>query len=330
MESSNSSSPPKLVILIPVYNDWPAVITLIEQIENVLSSTGTKVDILLIDDYSTNKIPDTIVGTHISSVSEINIIHLRRNFGHQRAIAIGLTYQFKKQQCDGVIVMDGDGEDNPEDIPNLINHWIKTDQNKVVFAARKKRMEGLSFKFFYRCYQIIHRILTGHSVRIGNFSIIPSKYLSPLVVSSELWNHYAASVYKLRIPFDMIKVKRGKRFSGKSKMNFIDLVIHGLSAISVFGEIVGTRILIFASIINLLLIVTLTIVFLIKFTTDLAIPGWATYTSGLLLVMLIQILSTSASFLFFVLNNRNASSFLPLRDYSLFIKKIKRVYCANE
>ena len=113
-------------------------------------------------------------------------------------------------------------------------------------------------------------------------------------------------------------------------MNFVSLVIHGLSAISVYSEIVGTRVL-FASVgINVFLFFALMFIFSIRFFTDLAIPGWTTYSSGILLIIFLQILATTISFLFFILNGRNVDAFLPIRDHSFFIQEIKRIFTRHE
>lgn len=328
MREKNGHS--RLFIAIPVYNDWDSAKVLIERIDAAFRNKPVQLSLLLINDGSSIPLPDNFIHTPLSSISNIDLLHLRRNLGHQRSIAIALTYIFKSQSCDAVIVMDGDGEDRPEDTIPLLNQYEERNYNEIIFAKRKKRMEGFLFKLCYRCYQVIHRVLTGHSIRVGNFSIIPFHHLSPLVVSSELWNHYAASVYKLQIPYSMLPIARGKRISGKSKMNFIALVIHGLSAISVFGEIVGTRIFIAACGINIVLISALTVVIMTRVFTSLAIPGWATFSSGLLLILFLQIMTAAASFLFFVLNNRNMASFLPLRDYSLFIHKTQRIFSRHD
>jgi 2-polyprenyl-3-methyl-5-hydroxy-6-metoxy-1,4-benzoquinol methylase len=82
-------------------------------------------------------------------------------------------------------------------------------------------------------------MLTGISVRVGNFSILPRSYLSTLIVLSELWNHYAAAVFRSRLKFEMIPIPRGRRIAGASRMNFVSLVTHGLSAASVFSDIVA-------------------------------------------------------------------------------------------
>src|SRR4029434_10989959 len=65
--------------------------------------------------------------------------------------------------------------------------------------------------------------------------------LSSLVVASELWNHYAAAVVKLRLPYTSIPTTRGRRASGRSSLDFVALVVHGLSAASVFGDVIGVR-----------------------------------------------------------------------------------------
>ena len=89
-----------------------------------------------------------------------------------------------------------------------------------------------------------HRVLTGHGVRVGNFSVIPRERLSCLVATSELWNHYAAAAFPSRQPYATVPTRRADRLDGRSKMNFVALVIHGLSAISVYSDAIGVRLLI--------------------------------------------------------------------------------------
>jgi len=315
-----------LVILMPVYNDWDAAGLVIEQIDSALAGCHVRPVVLLVDDGSPNPTPANLVKKRLHQVDAIDVLRLRRNLGHQRAIAIGLTYIFEKVPCDAVLVMDADGQDRPEDVPRLITEFSGTGGERFIFAERTKRLETPLFKFCYWCYRILHRALTGFGIRVGNFSVIPFQGLSALVVSPELWNHYAAAVFKLRLPLRTVATSRGARLSGESTMNFVSLVIHGLSAISVFGEVVGTRTLVAAGGFSILLVGILFAVVAIRFFTNLAIPGWATYSGGLLVLLFVLILATTSSFLFFVLNNRNTASFIPLRDYSLYVQDVKRAY----
>ena len=72
---------------------------------------------------------------------------------------------------------------------------------KIVFAERAKRSESLAFRVFYGLYKLVHRVLTGQGVRVGNFSVIPRARLASLVVVSEMWNHYAAAAFASRQPY---------------------------------------------------------------------------------------------------------------------------------
>jgi len=319
----------EMVIVMPVFNDWDSAKVLIKNIDDNIKNSSFQFNLLLVNDGSTFSVPDNLVDFSLHSIKNIDLLHLRRNLGHQRAIAIALTHIFQSYPCKAVIVMDADGEDRPEDILPLISLCSEYDFKKIIFAERARRIERLIFIFFYRCYQILHRALTGFPIRVGNFSIIPFNCLSPLIVSSELWNHYAASVFKLKIPYGMCPTARGERISGRSKMNFSSLVIHGLSAISVYSELVGTRVLFASFGINIFLFLMLIIILSFHFFSYLTLSGWTTYIVGILFIIFLQILSTTISFLFFVLNNRNSASFLPLRDYAFFIQEIEHIFSSH-
>jgi hypothetical protein len=232
----------------------------------------------------------------------------------------------KAISSDAVVVMDADGEDTPEGLGQLLDAYLANDGVTAVFAERTRRLESLLFRLFYLFYKVLHWTLTGVTVRVGNFSVLPSRYLDALSVMPELWNHYAAAVFRSRLPLITIAIPRGRRIAGKSKMNFVALVSHGLSAIAVFGEIVGARLLT-ASLAGALLAGSgIVAVIAIRLFTDWAIPGWATYAVGLLTIVLVQFITIAASFTFIVLSNRTNFSFLPVRDYASFIAEIVDIY----
>jgi hypothetical protein len=226
--------------------------------------------------------------------------------------------------------MDGDGEDDPTDVPRLVAQLQENGYRKLVFAERTKRSESTTFKLFYGLYRFAHKLLTGIPVRVGNFSAVPVSVLRQLVVVSDLWNHYAASVIKARLPYESIPTVRASRLAGKSRMNFVALVIHGLSAISVFGDRVGVRLLIAVTLLAALAFAGLVATLSVRFLTNLAIPGWATYTSGVLFVILMQLLMLVVVFVFVVLGGRDSSSFLPTRDYPYFVDRLTRVFPHDE
>jgi len=315
-----------LIVLLPVYGDWESARQLLLQLDAALYQQPVTARLLFVDDCSLEPAPADVVESKLPNISSVEVLRLRRNLGHQRAIAIGLCFIHAERECEAVLLMDADGEDKPEDVPRLIEVFRREKGQKVVFAQRGRRASSWTFKFFYLLYRWGHRILTGIAVRVGNFSIIPAAHVATLVVVSDTWNHYAASVFKSRIPYTMLPTSRGTRLAGESKMNFVALVLHGLSAISVFAEIVGAR-LTMAILAGVGLLSGLLVsVPVIRWGTDLAIPGWATTAAGLLLVIVLQMFTVALGLTLLVLFNRNNLSFLPLRDYRYFVGEVRKLY----
>ncbi len=321
-----SELPLRLLILMPLRDDWDSAAELIRRIDRTISGLKCRTEIVLVDDGSLESCKAEDFQNRFSTVTAIRVLRLRRNIGHQRAIAIGLAYVQKAETCDAVLVMDSDGEDTPEGALDLLRAYTGITRAQAIFAERTRRSESLLFRFFYHLYRVLHRALTGIAVRVGNFSILPSTYLNTLVVMPEMWNHYAAAVFRSRLPFTMIPIPRGKRIFGTSKMNFSALVSHGLSAISVFGDVVGVRLLIASLIGSFLAGLGIVVVAIIRLFTDWAIPGWATYATGALAIIMIQFITIAASFTFFILSNRTNLGFVPLRDYSLFVEETVDLY----
>ncbi len=309
-----------IFILMPVYDDWESAFQLCRNIEDVFRNQAhATISVLIVDDGSRVKASSNCTLGPFHAIDGVSILVLRRNLGHQRAIAIGLTYLQQHKDGDAIVIMDADGEDRPEDIPTLLAVMKDGSCPTAVFAERGKRLEKSSFRFFYQCYRLMHRLVTGRDIRFGNFSVLPWTHLNSLVAYPELWNHYAATFIKSRLPMSQVRSERARRLAGESRMNFVTLVTHGLSALFADQEVVGTRSLIMIVALAVSLFLLIATVIAIKFLTDLAVPGWATTTMGLLLVLVAQLGIASLLLVFSAMMNRSQLGFLPIRDYSYFI-----------
>jgi polyisoprenyl-phosphate glycosyltransferase len=307
------------LVLVPVYNDWAALARLLAALDAVLAEEDRQADVLVVDDGSTTE-PDLLCDAGpFTALGRVDVLVLRRNLGHQRAIAMGLAYIEDNLDSGPVVVMDGDGEDDPADVPRLLERLEQSGGRQIVFAERTRRSESIAFKIFYFLFKALHWVLTGKRVRVGNFSAIPRRRLSSLVVVSELWNHYAAAVFRSRQPSCTVPTTRAKRYCGRSTMNFVALVTHGLSAISVQADVAGVRLLMMSVVLAVLTAGAIVAAVVIRLATNLAIPGWASYTVGILLVLLFQAILAMFVFSFVILGARHGSTFLPRRDYSYFI-----------
>lgn len=235
------ATPPRITIVIPVLDDWESVSLLVQRIDHALVEAAGEFHLVVVDDGSSQRPETSLHAVPLGSLGSVSILTLRHNLGHQRAIAVGLAHVQRQGASDVVVVMDGDGEDGPDDILRLVDACFTT--ARIAFAERTQRTEGWRFRLGYRSYQVLFRLATGRSIRVGNFSAIPRRLLDRLVASPDLWNHYAAAVTRCRLPVTLVPTRRGRRLFGEPRMNTVGLVVHGLSSLAVFADIVGTRLI---------------------------------------------------------------------------------------
>lgn len=312
-------SPKKVKIVIPILDDWDCAFVLCEMLNRVFSSHPEySVSLMFVDDGSrTRPRPDEFAK---SSLEEIEILCLRGNVGHQRAIALGLCFIQFNRAPDIVVVMDGDGEDLPEDVPRLLQALDENSENVAVFAERQKRLDSLTFRMGYHMYRLLHRILTGLPIRFGNFSALRFSLLPRLTLMPELWIHYAATALLSRSSIAALPIDRGKRLRGSSKMRVESLVYHGFSAISI-SPTLNVRILVGSLLISLLVIAAAVVSLVIRFTTSLAIPGWTTTVLGWSATLVCLVSFTSLLFVFLNLRIRNLAAALPFQVYPAYVEK---------
>ncbi|SOE20943.1 Glycosyltransferase involved in cell wall bisynthesis [Spirosomataceae bacterium TFI 002] len=306
-------------ILIPVYNDWEALGLLLTQIDHEALRLGQKFDVLLMNDCSADEVKVDRY-PHLS----IKVISLYRNLGHQKAIAIGMSHLANQEKETQVLVMDADGEDKPSDIPALLEK-ASNSNGKIIFAKRSKRSEGLVFRVFYLIYKSVFKLLTGKTINFGNFSLVPSSLIKKVAFLSEIWNNYPGGIIKSRLPFTDIGIDRGKRLAGESKMNFISLVLHGMSTISVFLETTAVRILVFAVFMVFACLVGISVVLELKFIEEMATPGWASNLAIALFIVILQGFFISLFLVFMVLNHRGNKQFIPFYEYENYIESIQSI-----
>ena len=110
----------KIIILIPIFNDWQSVFKLLENINTEVSNLEDEFSIIIVNDASSESRPE--ISANLQKLKSIKIINMKENRGHARCNAAGLKYIFEKEEFDYVIPMDGDGEDRPEEIKNFIEH----------------------------------------------------------------------------------------------------------------------------------------------------------------------------------------------------------------
>ena len=221
----------KIKVLIPLYNDWQSLLKLLENINHVISDIDHIISIVVVNDGSTEKIPNRF--SSYSKINSIKIINLKENVGHARSIATGLKFILENDDFDYIIPMDSDGEDRPDEIKELIKK-IDPQSNLPIVCERVKRSEGIFFRFCYFLHKLITFTFTGRSIKFGNFTCLPKEVVKSMTNVKATWSSFSGSLSKISIVKIGIPSERGTRYFGPSKMSFKNLIIHSLSIIAVF------------------------------------------------------------------------------------------------
>jgi dolichol-phosphate mannosyltransferase len=136
-----------LSAVIPIYNEEGTLPELLRRTTAALESTGQPWELLFVDDGSRDASPQLLRAAHAAD-PRVKLLTLSRNFGHQPAITAGIHHA----AGDAVILLDGDLQDPPELIPQLVDKWREGFQ--VVLACRRTRAgepgpRGWGFRLFY-------------------------------------------------------------------------------------------------------------------------------------------------------------------------------------
>ena len=221
----------KIIILIPVFNDWESLKKLLIEIENIIKNFAEIIiECVVVNDASTISKPELRKPEKIKS---LKILNMKENRGHARCNAFGIRYIIQNEKFDYLILMDGDGEDRPLELDSLIKEALKNSNCSVV-AKRVKRSEGIFFQFLYLTHKIITYFFTGKKINFGNYTCLTKKDAEIISSKPSLWSSYSGTIKKNLSNLVEINSIRGTRYFGPSKMSLYKLIIHSFSIIAVF------------------------------------------------------------------------------------------------
>ncbi len=302
---------PRIIVIVPVFNDWGSVGKLVASFPDLDATCH----VVIVDDGSTDPFPDH--WDFGPSISSAEILTYEVNQGHQRAIASGICEAVRKIPHDYLVVMDGDGEDNPASLRTLMAEQLQHPE-AIIVASRGLRADSLKFKIFYAVFKKLFSTLTGWKLDFGNFSMMPAKHAHSLATMPELWNHFPSAVIRSNRPLHRVRTDRAERYFGSSKMNFLNLVSHGLSALGNFFDVIFVRLLWFASLFTAGAVLFFSVLVGFRFLDwvqsgfEQFVPGWGTITAALLAFSTFQVWLFAATGTLLAMINRQTMKPIPL------------------
>ncbi|PCE64929.1 glycosyltransferase family 2 protein [Sediminicola luteus] len=144
-----------LSIVIPMYNEQDNAVLLTQKIHEALP--GYNYQIIYIDDFSTDDTRKVIKGMQDEKV---HLIELKKNYGQSLALAAGIDYA----EGEYIITMDGDLQNDPSDIPAMLEYAL-TDDYDVVTGIRQKRQDSLVKKIPSKIANFLVRRVTKLDIK---------------------------------------------------------------------------------------------------------------------------------------------------------------------
>ncbi len=231
----------KLSIVVPVFNCSSSLIELSNRVIKVVDSLKVNFEIIFVDDRS----PDDawpVIQLLAQTNKNIKGLRLSKNFGQHAAITAGLSHA----TGDWIVVMDGDLQDLPEEIPKLFSYVAKG--YEVIVARRTNRTDNYFRAIAALVFSKVFAFITGSKLnhRVSNFGIYSHKTITSLLLLNEKKRLFVQDIYWVGYNRIEVAVSHGLRTQGESSYSALKLVslafdsivahsTHLLKVITLFG-----------------------------------------------------------------------------------------------
>ena len=225
---------PLLSVVVPVFSEEKIIPEFYARIKKVLADLGRTVDheIIFVDDGSRDQSLG-LLQELVRRDDKIRIISFSRNFGHQFAITAGLDHA----SGDAAVIIDGDLQDPPEIIPQMIEKW--REGCKVVYGVREKRkgenpVKLLTAKLFYRVIRLLSD--TELPLDAGDFRLLDAKVIEALKEIREENRYIRGLVSWAGFRQCGLPYRRDPRYAGQTKFTFKKMVKFAVDGILSFSD----------------------------------------------------------------------------------------------
>jgi dolichol-phosphate mannosyltransferase len=272
-------------VVIPLCNEERNLPILHARLTDVFSELGLSYEIIYIDDGSTDRTPEIMQELHQENLHAKGIF-LSRNFGHQAALCAGLT----EASGQVVISMDGDLQDPPELIPEMLRRWREGYQ--IVFARRRRRKEHFLKKTAYFTFYRLLRMVSEIDIPLdtGDFALMDRQAVDELNNLPERTRFIRGLRSWVGFKQTEVLYDRDARCHGETKYSFRRLVKLALDGIFVFSDAPLKVITLLGCFISVSAMLALTISLVIPWGMDPSVVGMFAIGSGLVLLGGIQLI----------------------------------------
>ena len=207
----------QLSIVIPAYNEADSLPVLLQQIQSVLGTESLSAEIIFINDGSTDATAEVLDSLAKNAQFTVHIIHFKQNRGKAEALNAG----FQHATGDIVITMDADLQDDPAEIPKLLEK-LKHENHGVVSGWKYPRKDPFEKRAFSFVFNRVTAMFTGvklHDMNCG-FKAYRAEVVEDLRLYGDLHRYIPILAHVAGFSVGEVKVKHHPRQFGKSKYGF--------------------------------------------------------------------------------------------------------------
>jgi glycosyltransferase involved in cell wall biosynthesis len=258
-------------IVIPIHNEEASLPILYERLVKMASGRSEQFEFIFINDASKDGSFAIMQALHKKD-PRVKVANLSRNFGHQIAVTAGIDLS----NGDAVILMDGDLQDPPEVIPQLVDKWHQGFE--VVYAVRETRSgETIFKKFSAQMFYRTLRKITGLDLPVdaGDFRLMGYRMVHALQDMREGHRYIRGMVSWVGYKQTGVMFSRDSRYGGETKYTLLKMIKFALDGITSFSDLplkFASYLGSFSTLVAVLLIIK---VFVSVFIFHDVVPGWA-------------------------------------------------------
>lgn len=273
-------------VVVPIYNEQAILPELHTRLREVLDGLPHAWGITYVDDGSTDGSTGTL-RKFSREDSRVSVLELSRNFGQQLAITAGLSVA----DADAIVLMDGDLQDPPEVIPELVDEW--EEGHDVVYAVKEDRKEGwlkrLLFDLFYKILRRLSSVdIPAHA---GNFSLMDRSVVEVINSMPERNRYISGLRAYVGGRQTGVRYERGARGAGEPRQTPSKLVKMATDAFFAFSEIPLRLATVMGIVVSVVAFGVLLNVFYQKLISGEAILGWASVMTSILFLGGVQLIA---------------------------------------
>lgn len=266
-----------LSVVIPVYNEEQTLDALVDRLTPALESIGEPWEVIFVNDGSRDRSPEMLRSLHERD-PRLKSLSLSRNFGHQVAISCGIDHASGA----AVVVMDGDLQDPPEILPDLVRRW--REGWDVVYAVRQKRQENVLKRAAYKVFYWVLRRVSYLDIPLdsGDFSLIDRRVVDLLKRMPERNRFVRGLRTWVGLRQTGFEYSRAARYAGESKYSFAKLLRLAFDGLVSYSYVPLRMVSNLGLIVSLVALAYMSYLLLARLFGDRTIQGW---TSTVVIVL---------------------------------------------